>query len=144
MDKLDQKLVAALRQNGRASVSALAGELHLSRATVRSRMEALQSSGEILGYSVVLKSDAQSAPVRGLMMIAIEGRGSERVIRQLSGMPAVEALHTTNGKWDLIAELNAESLEELDGTLRQIRLLEGVATSETNLLLASRKSARLR
>lgn len=107
-------------------------------------MEALQSSGEILGYSVVLKSDAQSAPVRGLMMIAIEGRGSERVIRQLSGMPAVEALHTTNGKWDLIAELNAESLEELDGTLRQIRLLEGVATSETNLLLASRKSARLR
>ena len=142
MDNTDQKLIAALRQNARASISALAATLNLSRTTIRTRLEALQATGEILGYTTVLKSDATQSPVRGLMMIAIEGRGSEKVIRQLAAMPAVDALHTTNGKWDVIAELNADSLEQLDGILRQIRLLDGVATSETNLLLATRKLSR--
>ena len=144
MDSTDQKLIAALLQDGRAGNSTLAATLGLSRTTIRNRIEALRRSGEILGFTAVLKADANHAPVRGLMMIAIEGRGSERVIRQLSAMPAVDALHTTNGKWDLIAELSAESLEQLDGILRQIRLLDGVATSETNLLLATRELARAR
>ncbi|HBN32043.1 MAG TPA: AsnC family transcriptional regulator [Rhodobacteraceae bacterium] len=144
MDITDQKLIAALRQDGRASISALAATLNLTRTTVRSRMQSLQQSGEIIGFTAVLRGDAAHAPVRSQMMIAIEGRGTERVIRQLSAMPSVDALHTTNGKWDLIAELSADSLEELDGILRQIRLLEGIATSETNLLLATRKMARLR
>ncbi len=57
-------------------------------------------------------------------------------------MPAVESVHTTNGKWDLIVEIGTESLVEFDEILRRIRLLDGVASSETNLLLASRKLGR--
>ncbi len=142
MDNTDQKLISALRKDGRAGISTLASDLGLSRTTIRSHLERLIASGQIVGFTAVLKSDAAHAPVRGLMMIAIAGRGTERVIRQLSAMLAVDALHTTNGKWDLIAELSANSLEQLDGILRQIRLLDGVATSETNLLLATRKMAR--
>ena len=142
MDKQDQTFVAALKKNGRASISTLAADLGLSRTTVRARLDRLTAAGEIVGFTVITKGDTVHAPVRGLMMIAIEGRGTERVIRQLNAMIAVEALHTTNGKWDLIVELGAGSLEELDGVLRKIRLLDGVATSETNLLLATRKMAR--
>jgi len=142
MDKIDEKLVAALRQDGRAAISTLAAQISLSRATIRNRISALTEAGDILGFTVVLKGDAARAPVRGLMMIAIEGRGTERVIRQLAALPSVEALHTTNGKWDLIVEISAQSLEELDGILRNIRLLDGIATSETNLLLATRKLAK--
>lgn len=142
MDNEDQKFVAALQKDGRASISALAADLGLSRTTVKSRLDRLTASGDIVGFTVILKGDAAHAPVCGLMMIGIQGRGTERVIRQLNAMTAVEALHTTNGKWDLIVELGAGSLEELDGILSQIRLLDGVATSETNLLLATRKMAR--
>lgn len=142
MDARDQNFIAVLQKDGRASISALATDLGLSRTTVKARLDRLIASGEIVGFTVVTKGDTAHAPVRGLMMIAIEGRGTERVIRQLSAMLAVEALHTTNGKWDLIVELAANSLEELDGILRKIRLLDGVATSETNLLLATRKMAR--
>ncbi len=142
MDDTDRKILAALQKNGRAAIATLAHDLNLSRSTIRLRLARLQSSGEIIGFTTILKSDAAHAPVRGLMMIAIQGRGTERVIRQLSAMNAVEALHTTNGKWDLILELSATSLEQLDGILREIRLLDGVATSETNLLLATRKLAR--
>lgn len=144
MDNTDQKLISALRKDGRAGISMLASDLGLSRTTIRSHLEGLISSGQIVGFTAVLKSDTAHAPVRGLMMIAIAGRGTERVIRQLSAMLAVDTLHTTNGKWDLIAELSADSLEQLDGILRQIRLLDGVATSETNLLLATRKMARVK
>lgn len=140
MDSTDQNLIAALCNDGRASLATLAIDLGLARATVASRLNRLLESGEIIGFTAVLKGDATRAPVRGLMMIAIEGRGTERVIRQLSALVAVTALHTTNGKWDLIAELSATSLEELDGILRQIRLFDGVATSETDLLLSTRKS----
>ncbi len=143
MDKIDQKLAAALRKNGRAGISTLAADLGVSRATIKTRLDRLLRTGEIVGFTAVLKGDAAHTPVRGLMMIAIEGRGTERVIRQLSAMLAVEALHTTNGKWDLIVELGAESLEQLDGILRQIRLLDGVARSETDLLLATRKLSRV-
>lgn len=142
MDKTDEILISALRKNARASISTLASDLKLSRTTVKAHMDRLISSGKIVGFTAVLRDDAAHAPVRGLTMIGIEGRGSERVIRQLAAMNAVDALHTTNGKWDLIAELSADSLEELDDILRQIRLLDGIAVSETNLLLATRKMAR--
>ncbi len=139
MDSTDQRLIAALRKDGRTSVSTLAHELNLSRTTVRSRIDRLMATSEIVGFTAVLRSDAMHATVRGLMMIAIAGRGTEKVIRQLTAMKAVDALHTTNGKWDLIAEISADNLEEFDEVLRQIRLLDGVATSETDLLLTTRK-----
>ncbi|MCJ7872237.1 Lrp/AsnC family transcriptional regulator [Marinovum sp. 2_MG-2023] len=140
MDDTDQKLIAALRHNARASLSDLAAQLGLSRTTVRSRIERLQIRGDIVGFTVVLRGDTARDPVRGLMMIGIEGRGTDRITRQLHGMPEVRALHSTNGRWDIIAEIGAATLEELDKVLAHIRRLDGVANSETSLLLATRKS----
>ncbi|MBK0329436.1 Lrp/AsnC family transcriptional regulator [Rhodobacteraceae bacterium F11138] len=140
MDKVDERLIAALRHDGRASLSDLALELNLSRTTVRSRIERLQRRGVVLGFTVVLKEDVLRDPVRGLMMIGIQGRGTERVIRQLQGLPDVRAVHTTNGRWDLIVELGTETLEGLDLALNKIRRFDGVSTSETNLLLSTRKA----
>ncbi len=79
-------------------------------------------------------------PVRALMMIGIEGRGTDRVIRQLSGLPQVRAVHATNGRWDVIAELGTDTLEALDDVLSRIRKFDGVTQSETSLLLSTRKS----
>ena len=142
MDEVDQRLLAELRRDGRASLSDLAERLALSRATVRSRMERLTAKGEIAGFTVLTRSDATASPVRGLMMIGIEGRGTEKITARLMGLPAVLAVHSTNGKWDLVAELGAQTLQELDEVLVAIRKLEGVVTSETNLLLTTRRPGR--
>ena len=140
MNDLDSRIVAALRHNGRASLSDMAGALGVTRATVRKRMERMQQDGEITGFTVVTRSDHASSPVRGLMMIGIEGRGADRITRQIRGIPEVTGLHTTNGRWDLIVELGTETLEDLDRVLAAIRRFDGVSVSETNLLLATRKS----
>lgn len=140
MDKTDERLVSALRHDARASLSDLAAQLGLSRTTVRARIEKLIRNGDIVGFTVVLKEDTVRDPVRGLMMIGIEGRGAGRITRQLQGLRAVRAIHSTNGRWDLIVELGTETLEELDAALGKIRSFEGISTSETSLLLATRKS----
>jgi DNA-binding Lrp family transcriptional regulator len=141
MDEMDTRLVALLRHDGRASLSELAGRLGVSRATVRTRMERMEAAGEIVGYTVVMKADVAGAPVRGIMMIAIEGRGTERIIRQLSGLPEVTGVHSTNGRWDVIVEISTQTLEAFDAILHQIRRFDGVSASETSLLLSTRKRA---
>ena len=141
MDEMDVALIAALRHDARASLSDLAIRLKMSRTTVRSRMERLRESGEILGFSVVMRQDTLQDPIRGLMMIGIEGRGTERIIRQLNGMADIRAVHSTNGRWDVIVEIGTDTLESFDQVLKNIRNLDGVVSSETSLLLATRKSA---
>jgi DNA-binding Lrp family transcriptional regulator len=144
MDPLDEKLITLLRHDARRSISDLAVEAGVSRATVRARVERLERSGAILGYTVILRGDAVDLPVRGIMLIEVEGHSADRVMRMLGGFPEVSAIHTTNGKWDLIVELGATSLTDLDGVLRRIRLIQGVTASETNLLLATTRSTRAR
>jgi DNA-binding Lrp family transcriptional regulator len=144
MDDLDHRLLILLRHNGRRSISDLAPELGVSRATVRGRIERMERHGDIIGYTVILRADAISLPVRGIMLIEVEGRAADRVADALGGFPEVTAVHTTNGKWDLIAELGAQSLTDLDAVLRRIRMIAGVTASETNLLLATPRSTRAR
>ena len=144
MDDLDNRLLTALRHDCRRSISDLAVELGISRATVRARIERMEHRRDIVGYTVILRADAVSMPVRGIMLIEVEGRAADRVVDMLGGSPEVTAIHTTNGKWDLLVELGAQSLTDLDTVLRRIRLIPGVIASETNLLLATPRSTRAR
>ena len=140
MDETDDKLIAALRHDARTSLSDLAAGLGVSRTTVRARLARLQARGEIVGFSVITRADVARDPVRGLMMIGIEGRGAARIKRQLSGMAQLRAVHSTNGRWDLIVEIGTATLAEFDTVIDRIRQLDGVMTSETSLLLSTRKA----
>jgi DNA-binding Lrp family transcriptional regulator len=144
MDALDNRLIQLLRHDGRRSISDLAIALDVSRATVRAHIEKLERTGQIVGYTVILRSETVDMPVRGLMLIEVEGRAADRVIDSLGGYPDVTAIHTTNGKWDLVAEIATTDLSALDATLRRIRLIPGITSSETNLLLATPRSSRAR
>lgn len=139
MDTLDRQLLALLAQDGRASVSALAADLGVTRATVRARMDRLTEDGEILGYRAVLKRDL-GLPIRGIILIEIEGTAAPRIGRVIGAMPEVHAVHSTHGRWDLVAELGAETLESLDKTLNRIRQIEGISRSETSLYLSTRRT----
>ena len=144
MDDLDRRLVTLLRHNARRSISDLAADLGVSRATARARIERLELSGEIVGYTVILRADAVDLPVRGIMLIDIAGQAADRVVRALGGFPEVTAVHTTNGRWDLIVELGAASLTAFDAVLGHIRKIPGIAGSETSLMLATPRSTRAR
>ncbi len=140
MDEMDNALIAALRHDARASLSDLAAGLGVSRTTLRARLARLQQRGEIVGFSVITRADVARDPVRGLMMIGIEGRGATRIKRQLAAMAQLRAVHSTNGRWDLIVEIGTATLPEFDEVLDRIRRLDGVVSSETSLLLSTQKA----
>ncbi|WP_037086736.1 Lrp/AsnC family transcriptional regulator [Rhizobium sp. CF080] len=144
MDDFDNRLVTLLRHNARRSISDLATDLGASRATVRSRMEKLEKDGSILGYTVILRADAVELPVRGIMMVEIEGRAADQVIKALGGFPEISEIHTTNGRWDLIVELGTTTLAEFDTVLRRVRLVPGITATETSLVLATPRSTKAR
>ncbi len=137
LGKTDQILLSALRRNARASISELAGQLGLSRSTVRAHLQQLQDSGELLGFTVVLRGDEELLPIRGVMLIEIEGSSTSQIIHELEGMPEVQTIHTTNGRWDLVVEMGTRNLPALDLVLRRIRLIAGIAKSETSLYLST-------
>lgn len=142
MSNLDEKIIRALRHNARSTISELAAELGASRATIKSRIERLEQRGEIIGYTVILRSDAVEAAVRGIMMIEVEGHSADKVIKILGGLTEISAIHTTNGRFDIIVELSAANLADFDSVLRRIRLITGITASETHLLLATPRSTR--
>ena len=139
MDELDMSLVRMLRRNARASLSELAADLGVQRNTVRARMAKLVEAGDIVGFTVETKADISDYPVRGLMMLEIAGRQSEKVAAALLKRPEVQAVHSTNGKWDYIAEIGAETLEAFDAALTAIRRTEAIGRTETSILLSTRR-----
>jgi DNA-binding Lrp family transcriptional regulator len=137
MDDTDRRLIALLRKDARLSAATLATKLGVSRGTVTNRLRRLEDDGVIVGYTVRLRPDAQPQEIKAWMGVRVEGNQTREVVAHLLGEPGVAALHDTNGRWDLLAELRAQSLAELSEVLERIRLIKGIATTETNVLLAS-------
>jgi DNA-binding Lrp family transcriptional regulator len=136
-DALDRRLISVLREDGRAPISKLGTILGISRATVQSRLDRLIETGAVLGFTVRFRQDYDVDAIRAIMMIEVSGKSTTAVIRQLRGLPELHSLHTTNGTWDLIAEIRAGSLTDFDRVLREVRTIDGVVNSETSILLSS-------
>ncbi len=139
MDDTDRKLLALLRADARAPAAVLARKLKLSRGTVQNRIDRMLAKGEILGFTVKSSDEADGRRVRAVMAVAVEGERSAAVLRALRGFPEAEAVHMTNGRWDMIVELNTEDLASFSAVLDAVRLIDGISATETSLLLASHR-----
>ena len=135
MDETDHQPISLLRQDARLSVAALATRLGVSRGTVTNRIRKLEDDNVIVGYTVRLRPDVQRNEIKAWMSIAVEGNQTRTVIASLLGEPGVATLHDTNGRWDLLAELRAENLQDLAKVLERIRLLKGISNTETSIHL---------
>jgi DNA-binding Lrp family transcriptional regulator len=136
-DSVDKALIAILRADARASISKLAKLLHVSRGTVQNRLDRLISSGAILGFTIRAHDELETDVVKAIMMIEVVGKSTTQVISKLRGIPQLSKLHTTNGSWDLVADIKTSNLLEFDRILREVREIDGVLNSETSILLSS-------
>jgi DNA-binding Lrp family transcriptional regulator len=141
MDATDHQLIALLRADARASVATLAHKLDVSRGTVTNRITKLEDAGVIVGYTVRLRPDAQPHDIKAWMSVAVQGNETRAVIASLLGEPGVAALHDTNGRWDLLAELRVQNLAELSKVLERIRLIKGISSTESSIHLETYRLA---
>jgi len=130
----DRRLLAALKTNSRASLTELAAATKVSRATVKSHLSCLIDSGVIRRFTIETNLE-DSDGVRAIMLVELQGSMSRTVIRALRQIPELSSLHSTNGAWDLVAEIRADNLQGVDRVLRKIRDISGVRNSQTSLLL---------
>ena len=135
LDKIDYELLGLLRENARHSIAYLAKKLKVSRATVTNRIARLEKEGVILGYRIELRSTVELKSVRAWTTIIVEGGSTLDVIKTLRNEPCIDAIYDTSGRWDILAELTASSLEELGLALERIRSIKTIRSSETSIHL---------
>jgi DNA-binding Lrp family transcriptional regulator len=141
LDDLDYRLISLLRANARVPIAKLASDLKVSRATAKARVDRLVEGGVIAGFTVVMAT-APSQGIRAICMVEVDGKHEAAVMKRLLGMPEVRQLHNTNGRWDMVAELEAPDVGAFDDLLRNIRQIDGIASTDTSILLKARRSAR--
>ena len=139
MDDIDRQLIGLLRENARTSVASLAKALKVARGTVQNRLAKLERDGTIAGYTIRLRPAVDERRISAFTTIAVEGARIEPVVRTLRGDPSIATLYSTNGRWDLVAEIRTDSLQSFDQALSRIRRIEGISGTETSLLLSTHK-----
>lgn len=138
MDDLDRNILAQLSGDARMSVAVLARRLRVARSTVQARLERLESTGAIAGYTLRLGEAARGARIRATVLLGIEPRAQPGVLSRLKSLPQVERVHSTSGRVDLLLQLATSSTTELDETLDRIGGIEGVRSSESLIHLATK------
>ena len=138
MDDLDQKLLAALAANSSTSVSQLARRFRVARSTVQARVERMERSGIIAGYTIKLGQAVSLRRIRATVLLSIEPRAAAQVLQRLKAMPEVEQANTTTGRVDMILQIAADNTQELDATLDRIGDLPGVTDTESLIHLSAK------
>lgn len=134
----DRSLIALLRDNARASTAELARRLGVSRTTVQSRLERLEKSGVIAGYSVKLSPDYERNLVRAHILVTALPKLSASVEAVLRRIPEVRTLHSVSGNFDMIIIVEAPSVRDLDALIDRIGALEGVERTLSSIILSTR------
>lgn len=134
----DRTLLSLLKENARLSTTALADHLGLSRATVQTRIKRLEDTGVIKGYGVRLQKGLGIRDIRCHVLIIHAPRMVDRIVKSLSAIRAVEAVHSVSGTVDLIAEVATETVDDMDRVIDQIGSIDGVEKTNSHLILSTR------
>ena len=138
MDELDRNILALLGADARMSVATLARRLKVARSTIQARLERLETSGVIAGYTLKLGEAARQGRLRASVLLTIEPRSQAGILSRLKAVPEVERVFTTSGRFDLLLQIAAADTQVLDGVLDQIGGLTGVKSSESLIHLSTR------
>ncbi|WP_075217451.1 Lrp/AsnC family transcriptional regulator [Mongoliimonas terrestris] len=136
LDETDRRLIAELRDDARLPAATLARRLGVSRGTVQNRIDRLVAAGVVLGFTVRVRGDVEAGRIRAITALEVRSADLKLVIAALKRLPDVARIHSTNGRWDLVVEVNAGDLASLDRTLHDMRAIRGVSLSETSILLS--------
>ncbi|MDX5358343.1 transcriptional regulator, AsnC family [Gemmobacter megaterium] len=138
MDDMDRTILGLLSADARMSVATLARRLKVARSTVQARLERLETTGVIAGYTLKLGEAAKAARIRATILLTIEPRSQAGILTRLKTVPEVEVAHSTSGRFDLLLQVAAPSTAALDEVLDRIGQMSGVKSSESLIHLSTR------
>jgi DNA-binding Lrp family transcriptional regulator len=136
----DEQLIALLRENGRLPVSELARRMAASRTAVQMRLKKLERRGVIAGYSVTLSPEYDGKTLRALVMIRFPPGKRQGIEAALAAIPQLTTLYSISGTFDMAGVVSARSMEDLDRTIDEIGLIEGIDETMSSIILSTKIS----
>ena len=138
MDELDRNIIGLLGADARMSVATLARRLKVARSTIQARLERLETTGVIAGYTVKLGEAARAGRLRATVLVEVDLRVQPAILGRLKAIPEVERISTTSGRIDLLLQIAANSTQQLDQALDTIGAIPGVNNSESLIHLTTK------
>ncbi|WP_136644391.1 Lrp/AsnC family transcriptional regulator [Tabrizicola sp. YIM 78059] len=138
MDELDRNIIALLGADARMSVATLSRRLKVARSTIQARLERLETSGVIAGYTLKLGEGAREGRLRASVLLTIEPRSQAAVLTRLKSIPEIERVFTTSGRFDFLVQVACPNTQVLDQVLDQIGAMTGVRASESLIHLSTK------
>jgi DNA-binding Lrp family transcriptional regulator len=137
-DKIDQQIVALLREDARRSYQDIGERVSLSAPAVKRRVDRLESEGVIRGYSATVEPTAFGWHSHAFVELYCEGRisGAE-VSAAVSKHPEVEGAYTVAGAASAILHVRATDTQHLEEALERIRETPGVLRTQTQVVLST-------
>ena len=132
IDQLDGKLISSLTENPRIGVQELANRLGITRATVYSRLEKLESSGVVIGFGPDVDFGVVGYDVTAFITIELQQGRFHDVVPVLAGMPQVIEAHALAGEGDIICRVVARSNDHLMEIVQTINTITVTETSVRN------------
>ncbi len=135
IDDLDGRLIAALSENPRTGIQELSKRLGVTRATVYSRLEKLETSGVLTGFGPDIDFDKLGYGVTAFITIELQQGRFNDIVPVLEAMPQVIEAHALAGEGDIICRVAARSNDHLMEVVKQILSTPGVRRSRTAISL---------
>lgn len=133
MDKIDQAIIKYLRNDGRAPYLEIASKMGMSEAAVRRRVKNLVRHGIIRKFTVDLQA---SYIASALTLVAVTpGSPTSEVANKIKLLDSVSKVNEITGQYDIAVMIEAFMMEEVNNTIDQIRKTEGVASTNTMVIL---------
>ena len=138
LDDVDQRIIALLQEDARASYAEIGAVVSLSAPAVKRRVDRLRSAGVIRGYTAVIDPGALGWTTEAFVELFCTGRTSPQQLRAAAKRhPAVVGAYTISGEADALVHLRAVDMAELEQALENLRA-EPFVTSTRSMVVLSR------
>ncbi len=143
VDLVDRRIIAALRENGRATYAELGRQVGLSASAVHERVGKLEATGVITGYHAVVNPSAVGLGVTALIGIhPTDVADDDDVANSLARLEEVESCYRVAGDESFVVKVRVATVDDLEHTLGRLRRIDGVARTRTTLVLSTRFEGR--
>ncbi|TNC28794.1 Lrp/AsnC family transcriptional regulator [Amycolatopsis alkalitolerans] len=140
---MDRKIIAALRENGRATYAELGRTIGLSASSVHERVGKLEAAGIITGYHAVVNPGSVGLGVTALVGIQpTDTAENDELADALADLPEVESCYAVAGDEAFVVKVRVSTVDELERSLGRLRRIPGVARTRTTVVLSTRFEGR--
>lgn len=136
-DRIDDQLVALLRQNARMSVAALSKAVNLSRTAVQARIARLERERVIVGYQAILGERAADAHLGAILALTFSQRPCAPVVARFRHWPEILHHYSVTGPVDGYLVVQVTGPAALSDLVSRLSALDGVASVASAVMLTS-------